>query len=174
VKVQFQASRERVLKQYQAIAWGWPERDAFRVELPLALDPASSTRVKMRVARPGHGLASATAFEVLGRRAHPATGRQYTLLACTLETGRQHQIRVHLAAAGLPLVGDKLYGPDEALFGRGADGALTEDDRRALELDRHALHAALLELDHPVRSGRVRVESPFAADLQAFWDGLSA
>jgi 23S rRNA pseudouridine1911/1915/1917 synthase len=171
VKVQFE-ERAGVIKRYAAIAWGWPERDEFRVELPLELDPANRTKVKMRVARPGRGLTAATGCEVLGRRAHPATGRRYAQIRCTLETGRQHQIRVHLAACGLPLVGDKLYGPDDELFARGADGALTDDDRRALELDRHALHAALLELDHPTRGGRVRVEAPLAPDLQAFWDGL--
>jgi 23S rRNA pseudouridine1911/1915/1917 synthase len=172
VKVQFEG-RAGVIKRYAAIAWGWPEREEFRVELPLELDPANRTKVKMRVARPGSGLTAATACEVLGRRVHPATGRRYALIRCTLETGRQHQIRVHLAASGLPLVGDKLYGPDDELFARGADGALTDDDRRALELDRHALHAALLELDHPTRGGRVRVEAPLAPDLQAFWDGLA-
>ncbi len=173
VKVQL-AARDGVLKQYAAIAWGWPEWDALRVDLPLELDPTSRTKVKMRVARPGEGLASATACEVLGRRAHPETGRRYALIRCTLETGRQHQIRVHLAASGLPLVGDKLYGPDDGLFTRGADGALTDDDRRALELERHALHAAVLEIDHPTRGGRLRVEAPLAADLAAFWGSLGA
>jgi 23S rRNA pseudouridine1911/1915/1917 synthase len=109
---------------------------------------------------------------VLGRRIHPGTGRRYSLIRCTLETGRQHQIRAHLRALGLPLVGDKLYGPDDGLFTRGADGALTEEDRRALELPRHALHAAILELTHPSRGGRVRIEAPLAKDLAVFWDGL--
>ncbi len=172
VKRQFE-ERSGVLKRYLAITWGWPPSpDPFRVELPLELDPTSRYKVKMRPARDGEGLTAATAFEVLGRRADAASGRRYALLRCTLETGRQHQIRVHLAANGLPIVGDKLYGPDESLFARGADQTLTDDDRRILELDRHALHAELLELAHPCRAGTVRVESPLPADLAAFWDRL--
>lgn len=173
VKAQFE-ERTGVTKRYVAIAWGWPEHDAFRVELPLELDTASRYKVKMRVASPGRGLTSATACEVLGRRADPLTGRRYALIRCTLETGRQHQIRVHLATSGLPLVGDKLYGPDEGMFARGADGELTDEDRRALELDRHALHAALLELTHPATGERVRIEAPLSDDLRAFWDALDA
>jgi 23S rRNA pseudouridine1911/1915/1917 synthase len=171
VKVQFEA-RDSVDKHYVAIAWGWPDEDRFRVELPLELDPSSRYKVKMRIARPGQGLAARTGCEVLGRRAHPATGRRYAMIRCHLETGRQHQIRLHLAHMGLPLVGDKLYGPDEDLFARGADGELTDDDRRVLELDRHALHAAELELDHPMTGARVRIEAPLPDDLLAFWEGL--
>lgn len=160
-----------VHKEYLAITWGFPEEDRFRVALPLELDPTSRYGVKMRVAAPGEGLPSATRFEVLGRRQSPITGRRYALVRCTLETGRQHQIRVHLAALGVPVVGDKLYGPDDELFARGADGELTEEDRVVLELDRHALHAAVLELEHPAEPGRrLRVEAPLPRDLAAFWD----
>jgi 23S rRNA pseudouridine1911/1915/1917 synthase len=172
VKAQFE-ERTGVVKRYTAIAWGSPEHDTFRVELPLELDPTSRTKVRMRVARPGHGLASATACEVLGRRVDPMTGRRYSLIRCTLETGRQHQIRLHLASVGLPLVGDKLYGFDEEMFARGADGALTEEDRRALELDRHALHAAFLQLSHPTTGEEIRVEAPLSDDLRRFWDALA-
>lgn len=173
VKVQFEA-RERVLKQYLALTWGWPERDEFRVALPLELDPVSRYKVKMRVARAGTGLASATGCEVLGRRARPGDGRRYALVRCTLESGRQHQIRVHLAATGTPVVGDKLYGPDDALFARGADRTLSEDDRVALELERHALHAEILEIDHPVTGERLRIRAPLAPDLDAFWQAVEA
>jgi 23S rRNA pseudouridine1911/1915/1917 synthase len=171
VKVQFE-QRESVDKYYVAIAWGWPELDRFRVEAPLELDPASRYKVKMRVAREGHGLAARTACQVVGRRAHAETGRRYAMVRCHLETGRQHQIRLHLASSGLPLVGDKLYGPDDGLFARGADGELTPEDEVLLELPRHALHAAELELDHPTTGARVRIEAPLPADLRAFWDGL--
>jgi 23S rRNA pseudouridine1911/1915/1917 synthase len=160
-----------VLKEYLAITWGWPEEDSFRVALPLELDPTSQYGVKMRVARPGSGLVAATRCAVVGRRQSPETGRRYALVRCTLETGRQHQIRVHLAALGVAVVGDKLYGPDDGTFGRGVDGELTDEDRAALELPRHALHAALLELDHPAEPGRrVRIESPLPPDLTAFWE----
>ncbi|AKT40667.1 RluA family pseudouridine synthase [Chondromyces crocatus] len=172
VKSQFEA-RTGVVKRYLAIAWGWATEEHFRVEVPLELDPTHSTKVKMRVARPGAGLPSATACELVERRVQPASGRHYSLIRCTLETGRQHQIRMHLSTVGLPLVGDKLYGPDDTLFTRGADGLLTDEDRQTLELERHALHAELLEMEHPIRGGRVRFEAPLAGDLQAFWDQLA-
>ncbi|EYF00865.1 RluA family pseudouridine synthase [Chondromyces apiculatus] len=171
IKAQFEG-RATVTKRYLAITWGWPERDQFRVEVPLELDPTNKMKLKMRVARPGTGLTAATAFETLERRVHPESRRRYSLVRCSLETGRQHQIRVHMRSLDLPLVGDKLYGPDEGLFTRGADGVLTEDDRRVLEIERHALHAAFLEFDHPVRGGRVSIESELPPDLRAFWDRL--
>lgn len=168
------SARRFVDKAYLAIARGWPEVDAFRVDLPLEEDTANSIRVKMRVAAEGTGLASSTACTVLDRRAHPETGRRYSLIRCDLETGRQHQIRVHLAASGYVLVGDKLYGDDDRLHARGADGELTDEDMANLELPRQALHAHALELDHPSEPGRrVRIESPLAADLQAFWGALA-
>ena len=86
-------------------------------------------------------------------------------MRCDLETGRQHQIRVHLAALGAPIVGDKLYGPDERAFARGADGELTDDDVALLELPRHALHAARLALAHPITGEPLVVEAPLPADM---------
>ncbi len=172
IKAQFEA-RDGITKRYVAITWGAPSEDTFRVELPLELDPTSRYAVKMRVARPGTGLWAATAFETLERRFHRETGQTYALIKCTLETGRQHQIRVHLASLGLPLVGDKLYGPDEGLFARGADHELTDDDRARLEIDRHALHAAELVLVHPIHRETITIKAPLPPDLASFWAGLT-
>jgi 23S rRNA pseudouridine1911/1915/1917 synthase len=116
------------------------------------------------------GAASATAFEVLGRR-RSADGAPVVLLACRPHTGRQHQIRAHLHHVGLPLVGDKIYGPDELIFDRFTRKALTEADRLTLRLDRQALHAWRLAFPHPRSGEPVAFEAPLAADLQAFWDG---
>src|SRR5690606_12520086 len=99
-------------------------------------------------------------------------GRSYALVRCELETGRQHQIRVHLASLGAPIVGDKLYGPDDTCFARGADGELTEEDLALLELPRHALHAARLGLDHPITGAPLVVEAPLPDDMRAFWDAV--
>jgi len=171
VKIQFE-ERKSVVKRYLAITWGTPSWERRTCELPLEPDDRSPYRVKMRVAEPGQGQASATTFEVLGRAEQGA--RPYGLVRCTLHTGRQHQIRVHLAAEGLPVVGDKLYGPDDALFARGADGELTEADREVLELDRQALHAAELEIDHPDTGERLRIEAPLYPDLDTFWASRQA
>jgi 23S rRNA pseudouridine1911/1915/1917 synthase len=78
-----------------------------------------------------------------------------------------------MSALGAPLVGDKLYGPDDELFARGADGELTADDLATLELPRHALHAHRLALPHPLRPAEeVVIESPLPTDLADFWSTL--
>ncbi|HKQ67969.1 MAG TPA: RluA family pseudouridine synthase [Polyangiaceae bacterium] len=163
--------RVTVEKQYTALTWGVPREEAFRVDLPLEIDVASRLRVRMRIAPPGTGLTAATRFHVLGTAKGGERG--YALVRCDLETGRQHQIRVHLAAVGCPVVGDKLYGPDPEIFARGADQSLTDDDRKVLELDRHALHAARLAFDHPILGHRVSIEAPLPRDLEDFWARVS-
>lgn len=149
-------------KVYLAITWGVP-RDG-SIELPLEADTDNPLRVKMRVARPGTGLEARTAVTVLETR--PG----YALVRCELHTGRQHQIRVHLAAVGCPVVGDKLYGPDERLLARAADDELTDADRARLELPRHALHAHRYALPHAMSGGVLSVESPLPGDLREFWE----
>lgn len=160
----------QVEKAYLAIAVGAPAEDAFVVEAPLALTGQSEVRVRMHVH--AEGAASATAFEVLERRTG-ADGAALALLACRPRTGRQHQIRAHLHHVGLPLVGDKIYGPDERIFDRFTRKALTEADLAALRLPRQALHAWRLALPHPQTGERRAFEAPLAPDLQAFWDGCA-
>jgi 23S rRNA pseudouridine1911/1915/1917 synthase len=168
--------RDDVGKEYVAITWGVPDdgsgRRAFRCEKSLELDPSSALRVKMRLGETPSALAATTDFvvdEVRSKR----DGRRYARVRCVLHTGRQHQIRVHLASYGTPIVGDKLYGPDEGMFARHADGDLTDEDRARLELSRHALHAARLELPHPITGAPLAIEAPLADDLVAFWNALS-
>lgn len=153
-------------KEYLAIVRGTPKDEI--IDIPIELDPTNSLRVKMRVAAPGTGLAARTGVTVLETRGG------YSLVRCALHTGRQHQIRIHLAARGHPLVGDKLYGPDERLLARAADGQLTTEDLALLELPRHALHAHRYRLRHAVTGESLELVSPLPADLDAFWRGLSA
>ena len=96
-----------------------------------------------------------------------------TLLEVRIATGAMHQIRAHLHHAGLPLVGDKIYGPDERIFDRFTRRALTEEDHRALRLPRQALHAWRLALPHPRTGEPTAFEAPLPPDLQAFWDACT-
>ncbi len=165
-------ARRDVEKTYVAITWGVPDRgdgaSAFRLERSMELDRAHPLRVKMRVSDAADALYAATRFEVQAT-CQSAAGRAYAWVRCDLETGRQHQIRLHLASLGAAVVGDKLYGPDERAFARAADGELTAADAAQLELPRHALHAARLALPHPIHGHPLAIEAPVPADMADFW-----
>ncbi len=167
-------AREGIDKTYVALTWGVPGGGAsrFRFECQMALPRAARFGVKMERTDDPRDLYSATRFTIEEVR-HGPDGRPYARVRCSLETGRQHQIRLHLALLGAPIVGDKLYGPDDECFPRAADGELTVDDLALLELPRHALHAAELVLPHPMTGEPLRVAAPLPADLQEFWDRLS-
>ncbi len=151
-----------VKKTYLAVTRGAPSECL--IELPMELDSENPLRVKMKISNPGEGLPSKTGVTLLGER------EGYALVRCELFTGRQHQIRLHLSALGCPIVGDKLYGPDERLLSRAADGELDDADRALLELPRHALHAHRYELLHPVLGTPLDLVVPLPADLSAFWE----
>jgi 23S rRNA pseudouridine1911/1915/1917 synthase len=174
LKRQFE-KRDAIKKSYVAITWGVPSFAAthgpvFRYERSLELDPTSRLRVKMRLGETPSALHAVTHFEILDTI--EARGRTYARIRCGLETGRQHQIRVHLKALGAPIVGDKLYGAGDPLFMRNADDEMTEADLAFLELPRHALHAAEIELTHPMTGEELKIVSPLSPDLGAFWDDL--
>jgi 23S rRNA pseudouridine1911/1915/1917 synthase len=154
------ASAPSIKKTYLAITWGIPSSGI--IDLPLERDATNPLRVKMRVI--DGGLESKTDVTVI------ATADAYALVRCELLTGRQHQIRVHLAGVGCPIVGDKLYGPDERILARAADGELTDEDHARLELPRHALHAHRYRLPHAVTGEPLDLESPLPPDLAAFWE----
>ena len=103
---------------------------------------------------------AATAFRVIERR------EDLSLLEVHPHTGRPHQIRATLRALGFPIVGDKLYGPDETIYARLCSGAITTADRAALRFPRQALHAFSLAFRDPFTREHVRYESPMPADIQ--------
>lgn len=134
--------RARALeRRYVALVRGVPGSRTGRIEAPIGRDRRDRTRRSLDTPLPR---AAVTHFEVL------TTLREHTLLDVKLETGRTHQIRVHLAAIGLPVAGDATYG---------AAGDLG--------LSRQFLHAARLAFDHPVTGARVDVSSPLPPDLAA-------
>jgi 23S rRNA pseudouridine1911/1915/1917 synthase len=159
-QIRKQFERHTVEKEYLAIVHGAPESEAGRIELPLG--PAAGATVRMKIAVRVDGAPAATGWRVVERF------EQHALLACALHTGRQHQIRVHLAAIGHPIVGDKLYGGDEELFLRGTRAELDARDLAALGLPRHALHSHRLAWASPTTGMRVEARAPLPPDMQAF------
>jgi 23S rRNA pseudouridine1911/1915/1917 synthase len=152
---------------YLALVWGVPNRQRGTVDAPIDRHPHA--REKMAV-RDG-GREAVTHWEIketfTGRDDKPVA----SLLACRLETGRTHQIRVHLAHIGHPLIGDSVYGPH---FKTKA-GHLGPDGQAALTaLGRQALHAYLLVIEHPQTGEILHWESPLPEDLIHLTDKLRA
>jgi 23S rRNA pseudouridine1911/1915/1917 synthase len=162
-------ARRAVEKTYLALVKGQPP-DAGRIDVPLRLLDTKS-RVMMGPARDGEPglLTASTHYRVVRRLPGHALCEARPL------TGRQHQIRVHLASLGHPIVGDKLYGASEALFMRACEEPLTPELLACFDgLPRHALHAHRLTFPHPVSKQPVTVESPLPPDLTAHIDSLAA
>jgi 23S rRNA pseudouridine1911/1915/1917 synthase len=139
-------------KEYRAICHGVPEPGTGSWRDPIGDGPDGSIA---RAVRPD-GQACHTDYEVLEACGEPGTAQSFALLRVLLHTGRQHQIRVHAAHHGHPLVGDWVYG------------------RACAELPGQALHAAILEFPHPVEPRTVRVEAPLPPTLAQLWSSLRA
>ena len=138
-----------VERRYLALVWGRPEAPSGLIDAPIGR--AARARTKMAVSRTGRE--ARTRYEVVHRYQRPVV---VTLLECRLETGRTHQIRVHLSAIGHPVVGDDRYG----------------GVRPSLPVPRIFLHAAVLAFRHPRTGTGLSFRSPLPADLQAVLDRL--
>lgn len=125
--------------------------------------------LKMMIAPESEGGQSAlTRFKRLSVHRHPIHG-EFSVVQCFPKTGRQHQIRLHLEAAGHPIVGDKLYGMPESEALRFYERMrLTAEAEARLLIPRHALHAAGIRFQHPVTEKWMDFSSPFPQDLQDF------
>ena len=160
----------RMQRLYQALVWGTPLPAAGTVDAPLARN--ANNRKKIAVSRnpPSDSNSARHAVTHYRRTANYAEG-QVSLVECRLETGRTHQIRVHMAHIGHPVLGDSLYGPGM----KSRTVHLDEAQKSALEtLDRQALHAAALGFEHPLSGEAHFYEAPLPADLQRLADTLSA
>jgi 23S rRNA pseudouridine1911/1915/1917 synthase len=144
-------------KDYLAVVCGRVRTLRGKIDLRLCRDPNDRRRV---IASTTVGAPSVTRFERLAQVPAPSVG--VALLKCRLSTGRTHQIRVHLAARGWPIVGDPVYG--EPRWSRIADAKVSEVLRT---FPRQALHAWRLSFVHPITLERVMVEAPVPDDMRA-------
>ncbi len=131
--------KRAVEREYRALVRGRPRSRRGRIEAPIGRDRRDPTRHSLDTTTPREAVTHFELLELLPRHA---------LLAVTLETGRTHQIRVHLAAINLPVSGDRVYGVP-----------------RDLDLERQFLHAARLAFDHPFTGERLDIGSPLPDDL---------
>lgn len=147
------AIRERrVTRRYVALVDGVPERSAAIVEGPIGRDQTDPTR---RAIDP-YGRPARTRYAVV--RSYGKDGRRVSLLHVKLETGRMHQIRVHLRGIGHPVIGDHTYNGRRTVMG----------------LQRQFLHACQLEFQHPVTNERMSFDSDLPCELKVFLNGLTA
>ncbi len=155
--------KRKVNKRYLAIVRGVIPEDEGCIELPL--DQAKEgLHILMEVTPSGEGYPSVTRFRVLAR------SDDATLVALSPESGRQHQLRVHLSALGFPIIGDKLYGPEGAeAFHEYIDTGMTDALCRRLGHHRQALHAYALTFEHPSTGAWLTLHAPFPDDLTTLW-----
>lgn len=145
---------------YQAVAWGAPTRGLGTIDAPLGR--STRNREKIEIKRDASGREAITHYQVEER--WPEGKPVASLIGCQLETGRTHQIRVHLASIGHPVVGDRTYGS-----GFATKAALLPEPARSLvaAFPRQALHAWLLGFEHPETGAEMVFESDLPDDIAA-------
>jgi 23S rRNA pseudouridine1911/1915/1917 synthase len=150
--------QQRLHKEYLAIVSGWPEWETKTVDAPL--DRQGKHRhsaIWLKQTIDPKGAAAVTEFKVERRfKRSTSSGNQFALIRAIPKTGRTHQIRVHLSSLDHPIVGDKIYGPNEKLYLEFIETGWTKKLERELLLPRHALHSTKLAIEH---------ENEWAAEL---------
>jgi 23S rRNA pseudouridine1911/1915/1917 synthase len=147
-------------RRYAALLSGLPQLDEGRWAWPIAIDPRDKAhRVALEPGQKGERVQEASSrFEITARV--PLAARAWLFP----ETGRTHQLRVHAARAGHPLVGDVPYGGPKRLV---------LPDGRVITANRPMLHCASVEVPHPVTGEVLRIEAPVPADFEAVWSGIT-
>jgi 23S rRNA pseudouridine1911/1915/1917 synthase len=154
-----QMKKRSTRKEYLALVAGIPKVRKGEVALAIGRDPRD--RKKMKAFRRTEGAPAAREARTLYEIEREWFALGLTLLRCSLVTGRTHQIRVHLAAAGLPIVGDPVYGRPR--FHRVRDAALKQ---RLQEFPRQALHAERIAFRHPATNEPLEIAAPVPLDIQ--------
>ena len=167
-----------VERRYLALVWGTVETASGVIDAPIGRSGSDATRMTIK----SDGKRAVTRYEVVRRWEHP---QPTTLIRCTLETGRTHQIRVHLSSIGHPVVGDDRYlqgagGRQGPMLEMGPNGYQRAKNRErgvvvapGVSPGRPFLHAGVLGFDHPTSGERMRFESELPADLSAGLDRLT-
>lgn len=146
-------------KEYWAIVLGEPDRDGDVIDEPIG--PHPHVREKMAIRRDHPDARHAiTTFEVMERH------RRCSLIRSIPKTGRTHQIRVHLAHIGHPILADKQYGGRSRITASDLDGGVPRPNETPL-IERQALHSRRLRIDHPTTGARVEIEAPIPPDMDA-------
>ena len=151
-----QFARHSILRRYLAVVAGWPVPASGTIDAPLARSAAN--RKKIAVVTGDRGKRAVTHYRIV------TPLRDAALVECRLETGRTHQIRVHMASIGYPLLGDPVYG-------RSRPGQ--RDLLKRLDFHRQALHAAALGFVHPVSKENLSFESALPSDIQELLSALT-
>lgn len=140
--------RHSLRKEYLAIVWGWPDWDNKLVDASLDRQGKHQhSAIWLKQMIHAAGAPAQTEFFVERRfRRSTSSGDRFSVIRAIPRTGRTHQIRVHLASINHPIVGDKIYGPDEQLYLRFIETGWTHELEQKLLLPRHALHSAKLAI----------------------------
>jgi 23S rRNA pseudouridine1911/1915/1917 synthase len=168
-RMQTSFERGRIRKRYLALVFGRPREDSFTVDVPLGTH-SEDEFVFRQSSRSAQAKPCRTEIAVLERR------EKVSLVEARLITGRRHQIRAHLAEAGYPLVGDKLYRLTDREYRRYLTaGGLDEEHLARLLAPRCLLHAVGAELDHPRdRQRRLHIEAPMPEDMRGMLEAETA
>jgi len=159
-KLAAQFSGRQVKKTYVAMVHGWLKNDRGTIRSSISRDRVHRTRMTTR----GSGGREAITHYAVQKRIGAPHGK-FTLVEVRIDTGRTHQIRVHMASLGHPIVGDTLYGAPQQIRGK---------NRPTLSLPRNFLHAARLEFQHPRTQQRLSFEQPLPEELNQFLSRIAA
>jgi 23S rRNA pseudouridine1911/1915/1917 synthase len=157
-KLADQFARHEVHKTYVALVHGWMPREQGTISTPIARDLLRRERMTTRRSQ---GRAAVTHWKVLER--YQGKLGKFSLLSVTIETGRTHQIRVHLSSVGHPVAGDTLYGAPRAT----REASYLGTASKSASLGRHFLHSSGLKFQHPIKNTRLSFNQPLPAELQA-------